>query len=90
MARGRRANLAKLQDYEFKGLPQDVIDHKDDINEIINFGTYQFPLINSSTAPTHSAGEVQLCFIRNGTAGTMYGFIGSSWNVMLIFTADAS
>lgn len=83
--------MSKLEDYDFgKQIPEDVSDFKDAVREIVNFGKYQFQLINATTAPTFAGREVEVTFVRNGTDGRMYVYMGTSWNLALLFTADAA
>lgn len=77
----------KLDDYDFARLPSEVIDFKDDVRQLLNFGKAQFQVV--ATAPTFAgrAGEVTL--LRNGTDGRLYVYMGTSWNLAVSWTADA-
>lgn len=58
--------MAKLPDYEFKGMPQGSIDFKDDIRSVINNGNYQFSF--GAGTPTYNASPCQLYFRVNSSS----------------------
>ena len=69
--------MSRLGDYEFKGLPQDVTDFKDDVRDHINSGKMQ--MASSSGSPN---------FV--GNRGEMfYSFIAGSGRFW-IYTAETS
>ena len=57
----------KLDDYELKGLPEELSDFKDDVTSIVNFGKYSFQVVK--TPPTWAArnGESVFYFLDNTT-----------------------
>jgi hypothetical protein len=79
--------MAKLDDYEFRRQPQDLIDFKDDVRFLLNHGKAQFQFIVSSTAPGFAGNAGELAFVRNGTAGTLYCYSGYAWDAVALYTA---
>lgn len=82
--------MAKLQDYTLKGLPDEIVQFKDDVRQLINFGKYQPQVLSSSTAPTLAGRAGEFVWWRNGTDGRLYVYMGSSWNLVASWTADGS
>lgn len=80
--------VAKLDDPNFNKFPQQLVEFKDDILSLVNFGKFQFQVV--TVAPTFAGRNGEVTIFRNGTDGRAYVFLGSSWNVMASFTADAS
>jgi hypothetical protein len=80
--------MGKLQDVNLAHLPQQLIEFKDDVLALVNFGKFQFQMV--SVAPTFAGRNGEVTFFRSGTDGRMYVYMGSSWNVASSFTADAS
>ena len=80
----------KLGDFEFARLPAVLTEFKDTVRELWNAGKFQFQVINASTAPTFAGRAGEQTFIRNGTDGRAYVYMGSSWNLAYTWTADAS
>lgn len=65
--------MGKVSPYYFKGMPQELVDFKDEVTSILNYGKYQFKMLYEST-PTWKGveGEVALCYLS--TAGGQYEF----------------
>lgn len=80
--------MAKLEDPGFSKLPSELVEFKDNLLTLVNFGKFQFQVV--STAPTFSGRDGEMTIFRNGTDGRLYIRLGSSWNVVSSFTADAS
>ena len=80
--------MAKLEDVSFSKLPPQLVEFKDNLLSLVNFGKFQFQLV--STVPTFSGRNGEVTFFRNGTDGRLYVYNGSSWNVVASFTTDAS
>ena len=53
--------MAKLSDYELRKLGQQLIDFKDDIRDLCNFGKYQFP-ITVDAVPGWKTNDGEMCF----------------------------
>ena len=77
--------MAKLDDYEFKGLPQQVSDFKDDVRNILNFGTLSFPYV--TTVPTFSADTGRVVIYQSGTAGRLYIRVPKAWDLAASWVA---
>lgn len=80
--------MAKLDDINFSKFPQQLVEFKDNLLSLVNFGKFQFQLV--STVPTFAGRNGEVTFYRNGTDGRMYVYNGSSWNVVASFTTDGS
>ena len=81
----------KIDDQEFgRDVPQSVKDFKDATLEVVNNGKFQFQFVSSSSAPTFAGRNGECTFINNGTDGRLYVFRGSAWNLVALFTVDAS
>lgn len=80
--------MARIDNYNFARQPNEVILFKEAVENIINFGKYQFQVV--TIAPTYAGSNGEMVIYRSGTDGRLYVYLGSSWNVALLFTADAS
>lgn len=80
--------MAKIDDYNFAKQPTEVVLFKEAVQSILNNGKAQFQVVSAS--PTFAGRPGELTVYRNGTDGRLYIYLGSSWNVALLFTADAS
>ena len=59
----------KINPYDFHRMPQDVIDFKDEVTTIINFGKYaQTILYETNSTPTWTGheGETVLAYVSSG------------------------
>ena len=81
----------KISPYDFKGAPQDLIDFKDEVTNLLNFSKYQTKVIVEGT-PTWSGleGETVYCYIAS--AGGTYNFytyyyVNSAWRYT-VFVGD--
>ena len=68
----------KVSEYEFYRMPWDLIDFKDEVVTIINYGKYAFPVSNG--IPVHAAGEGEQAMYINGTDRRFYVRMASAWN----------
>ena len=82
--------MAKIQDYDVSKVSKELQEFVDAMRLLVNFGKFQFQVINASTGPTFAGRPGEVTWIRNGTDGRAYVYMGSSWNLALAFTADAS
>lgn len=73
----------KLSPYTFKDMPQELIDFKDEVTTLINYGKYQVKVLIEGT-PTWGGveGELAICYISSA-GGTYefrdYYFLNSAW-----------
>ena len=77
--------MAKIPDPEIKGVPQQLNDFIDDVRNIINFGTLQFPYF--STVPTFNADTGRLVIYQSGTAGRLYVRVPKGWDIAASWVA---
>ncbi len=74
----------RVSPYDFSKQPQDVIDFKDQVTQILNFSKYQNKVIIEGT-PTWTGleGESVWCYVTSATAGFYnfytYYFVNSAW-----------
>lgn len=79
----------KIPDFELgRSATPELNNFKDTVRDVLNFGKAQFQVV--TTAPTFAGRNGEITIFRNGTDGRLYLFLGSSWNVVALFTADAS
>ena len=78
--------MTRIDDYSFKGLPQELIDWKDQLNDAWNFGKYQ-PMVSSST-PAFVPKKGEFFWQVSGTTCTLYMAHGTSWNPAFTFVVD--
>ena len=79
--------MSKIDDVELRGSSQELIDFKDKVLEILNFGKYQNPVVSS--VPTWIGRRGEIVIYVNGTDGRLYvSAVDSSttWTQMLSFT----
>jgi len=74
----------KISPYDFSRLPQELIDFKEEITHLINFGKYQTPvLIGGTPTWTGKEGETVYSYITSATAGEYdfytYYYVNSAW-----------
>lgn len=76
--------MAKIQPYDFKGMPQEVIDFKDEVTTILNFGKYATTVMVDGT-PTWTGREGETVYCYENTAGGgeylfhTYYYVNSAW-----------
>lgn len=74
----------RISPYDFSKQPQDVIDFKDQVTQVINFSKYQNKVLIEGT-PTWSGleGDSVWCYVTSATAGYYnfytYYFVNSAW-----------
>jgi len=68
----------KISDYELYRMPWDLVDFKDEVVTIINYGKYAFMVTNG--LPTFLAGEGEQLMYMNGTDRRFYIYMGGAWN----------
>jgi hypothetical protein len=84
----------RLSPYDFSKQPQDVIDFKDQVTQVINFSKYQNKVLIEGT-PTWSGveGESVWCYVTSATAGYYnfytYYFVNSAWRFTIFIGATA-
>lgn len=77
----------KIDQFDFTSQDQEVIDFKDKVTEVINFGKFGFQ--KSSIVPTWTGRTGEMCFYQNGTDGRLYAFMGTggtTWTIVASFT----
>lgn len=68
----------KISDYTFKRLPPELVDFKDEVTLIINYGKYAFQVIDF--LPNWSAQEGEALMYAAGTARRFYVYMSGAWN----------
>lgn len=77
----------KLDDADFRNVPQELIDFKDQILTLINNGKYQKTV--TSTPPTWRANRGEEVYTIAGTTGRLYvcsSDNSSTWSLVREFT----
>src|SRR3990167_9776707 len=67
----------KLEEYEFKDLPEELTEFKDDVVNVVNYGKYSSSVLSS--APTWNGQEGESVFYNNGADTSWYYQLGDSW-----------
>jgi len=62
--------MSKLSDYDFRGQDQEIIDFKNDVITLLNFGKYQPQVV--SGVPSWRGRKGEFVWLMNGTTGLMY------------------
>lgn len=62
--------MSKIDDFQFRDVPQEVIDFKDQVRELLNFGKYQMPVV--STPPNHLGRRGEMTLFVSGSTGRLY------------------
>jgi len=78
----------KIDDYELRGLPQELIDFKDDVITILNFGKYAQQVINGSPGWDGREGESVFYVDTAANATFWYVYSDSSWTSVGITPAS--
>jgi len=78
----------KLDDYEFKGVPEELTDLKDDILTIINYGKYSHQVVTS--APTWTGRNGESVFYLAGGVTRWYYYVNNTWRNMEFSTSLVS
>lgn len=68
----------KLPDYDFKSVPQELVDFSDDVKVIVNFGKYSHQVV--STPPTWSARNGEAVFYSKDNDNGWFYYIDGQWN----------
>ena len=82
--------MARIPDADFHRISDELEFFKDQVRNLLNFGKQQYQVIEATTAPVFAGHAGEGVFIRNGTDGRHYVYMGSSWNLVYSWTADAS
>ncbi len=82
----------RVSPYDFSKQPQDVIDFKDQVTQILNFSKYQNKvLIEGTPTWTGLEGESVWCYVTSVTAGYYnfytYYFVNSAWRFTIFIGA---
>ena len=82
--------MSKVTDVDLHRISDELEFFKDSVRDLLNNGKHQYKVIESTTAPSFAGHAGEGVFIRNGTDGRKYVYMGSSWNLVYIWTADGS
>ena len=78
----------KIDDYELRGMPQELIDFKDDVVTILNFGKYANMVINGAPGWSGREGESVFYVDTAANATFWYVYTDSSWTSVGITPAS--
>ncbi len=79
--------MGKIDGYDFRGLPKEVADFRDQVSELWNYGKYQSQVTTSPPTWIGHKGEGVLTFA--GTTGVFYICTtdnASTWKLAFSFT----
>jgi len=81
----------KVSPYDFRNMPQEVIDFKEEVSNILNFSRYQAKVLVAATPTwTGEEGEVVYCYYVSAVTGYYdlytYLYANSGWRVS-VFSA---
>jgi len=77
--------MAKLVDHDFGKLNPELVDFKDEVRDLLNYGKFQLAVV--SAAPTYSGHKGEAVLFLSGTGGALYFYTGVGWNAVTTFTA---
>jgi len=79
--------MSKIDNYELRGLPQELIDFKDAVTEIINYGKFQKQVVTSFPTWRARLGE-EVYYISGGSAALLFNSSDGSaaWKVVNTFS----
>lgn len=78
--------MSKIDEYDFKKMPQEVVDFKDQVRELLNFGKYQAQLLTGIPAYIGRGGE-QAWYV-GADSGALYVNLSdgtSTWTKVIEF-----
>lgn len=67
----RQSNVAKISEYDIRGLSQDQVDFNDDVRTVLNFGKYQSQYLTSE--PSFPGRRGESVFVES--SGLLYQFV---------------
>ncbi len=78
----------RISPYDFTKFPQELIDFKEDVSNLLNYGKYQNKVLYEGTPTwTGKEGEQVWCYVTSVTAGYYnfytYYFVNSAWRFTL-------
>ena len=80
--------MARLDDYEFRQLPQELIDFKDDVRDIINNRKFDHSIVTGTPTYAANTGEFALYVVAAAVGSSaLYVKTGNSWSVVAQFSS---
>ena len=79
--------MSKIDDVELRGSSQELIDFKDNVQELLNFGKYQAQVVSS--VPTYLGRRGEHVWYVSGATGRLYVATSdnsTSWTLALSFS----
>lgn len=79
----------KINEFNFKGLPQEVNDFKDEVTTILNFGKYANQMLYESVStPTWTGREGEICLAYVSSGGGQFKlyhwfYANSGWRYVM-------
>ena len=77
----------KIDDFDFRGLPQSLVDFKDQVFNLVNFGKFQKQIVSS--APSWRARRGEEVYYISGNTGRLYmcsSDNSTNWVIVATFT----
>ena len=74
----------KIDEYEFRGVPSELTDFKEDLFNLINFGKLSHQVVTAVPTWTARNGEAVLYLV--GNERRWYFYLGGSWNALSFST----
>jgi hypothetical protein len=77
----------KLGEYEFRQVPGEVIDFKNDTITLLNYGKYQPQVLTS--VPNWKGNRGEFCWVVSTTTAALYAYMataGTTWSRVVGFT----
>jgi len=69
----------KIDDYDIKKVPNEVLDFVDDVTNLFNNGKYSHPTVPSS--PSWDANNGEMVFVNNVNETSIGFYISNTWNL---------
>lgn len=71
----------RIADYEFYGMPPDLIDFKDEVTTLVNWGKYAYAVTNG--VPTYVAQEGEGIIYNAAGIRRIYYYINNAWDYLV-------
>jgi len=74
----------KIDEYEFRGVPSELTDFKEDLFNLINFGKLSHQVV--TTIPTWTARNGEAVLYISGNEKRWYFYLNNTWNLLSFST----
>ena len=72
--------MGKISPYDFRGVPVELIDFKEEVTNLLNFGKYSSLIV--ATPPTWVARNGEFVFMTSASINRIYYYAGNQWNYL--------